>query len=132
LNRRRPLNLDFELGPALPDRGSQIFDRMMPVDAFYCRDAPSSLATVQMPTPAYVVGEQGAQSPRQSPHQERNNERRDDDPARQALTPFSIIASLLKPLDNFSAPLAQQLIQFAFRRRRPARSHGIGQYVFAE
>ena len=57
LNRRRPLNLDFELGPALPDRGSQIFDRMMPVDAFYCRDAPSSLATVQMSTPACVVGE---------------------------------------------------------------------------
>jgi hypothetical protein len=50
---------DSELGPALPDRGSQIFGRMMPVDAFYCRDAPSSLATVQMSTPACVVGEQG-------------------------------------------------------------------------
>ncbi len=41
--------LDFELSPR----------RMMPVDAFYCRDAPSRLATVQMSTPACVVGAQG-------------------------------------------------------------------------
>jgi hypothetical protein len=105
--------------------------RKKPAPADAGRSQRAEIA-MQMSTPACVVGEQGAQSPRQSPHQERNNERRDDNPARQALAPFSILASLMKPLDNFSAPLAQQLFQFAFRRRRRARSHGIGQYVFAE
>src|SRR6266853_3420330 len=75
---------------------------------------------------------EGHKSPRQSPQQERNNERREHNPARQALTSFSLIASLLKPLDDFSAPLSQQLIELGFPRRKLARSHSIGQHVFAE
>jgi hypothetical protein len=71
-------------------------------------------------------------SPRQAPHQERDNERRDRNPARQPVTPFSVIASFLKPLDNFSMPLPQQIIELGFFPRKLTSSHGMGQYVLAE